>query len=198
MDMPLFQGPLYPLAIICVLGMMFNVLLIAQSRIIRKQAGPVRIDLGQTGLGKTWELSIALLFAVPIVLLFFQGTADPVEAARLDLTTEELWWRIFLSQLLPVAVPHGLFIASIGAAHLLGVRPGRRELAEQGLIYGGWQLLRWEDLTQYRWEEGTPATLTMEFGKRNRVAAIPPQLTGEVDTFLRSRLHMASEAPAAT
>lgn len=190
----LMNGPIDLMAILAILGTVLNIVALMQGVAVRRLAGKTLVDLGQSTVGKFWELAVVVIFVLPIGLIFTQPLPKDVPTPKFGerrFTPEEVRAGKVRSEILTRGVPHGLFIASIIAAHVMGIRPGRREFAEKGLIYGGWQLRTWDVLTSFSWVEGPPTRLTMRFEDSSRNAVVPPKHTAAIDQLLRK--HIAGE-----
>lgn len=182
------KGPIDLLAIVAIVGTVLNLIALTQGIAVRRLAGKTLIDLGQSAVGKCWELAVVLVFLIPIGLIFTQPLPAKVPTPKFGeprFTPEEVRASKIKSDVLRRGVPHGVFLLSILGAHFMGVRPGRREFAENGLIYGGWQLRTWDGLESFSWVEGPPTRLTMRFDGSSQSAVVPPKHTKAIDQLLR-------------
>ena len=190
----LMNGPIDLLAILAIVGTVLNLIALMKGVAVRRLAGKTLVDLGQSNIGRVWELAVVIIFLLPVGLIFAQPAPKEVPTPKFGeqrFTPEEVRSRQIKADLLTRGLPHGLFIVSILAAHVMGVRPGRCEFAEKGLIYGGWQLRTWDLLTSFSWIEGPPTRLTMRFDESSRQAVVPPEHTAAIDQLLRQ--HIAGE-----
>lgn len=184
----IMRGPIDLLAILAIVGTVLNIIALTQGIAVRRLAGKTLIDLGQSAIGKLWELAVVLIFLVPIGLIFTQPLPSKVPTPKFGeqrFTPEEVHARQIKADLLRKGVPHGVFLLSLLGAHYMGVRPGRREFAENGLIYGGWKLRTWDLLESFSWVEGPPTRLTLRFDGASQSAVVPPKHTQAIDKLLR-------------
>ncbi len=185
------SGPIDILAIIAIVGTVINLIAIMQGMVIRRLAGATVVDLGQSTLGKVWELAVIVIFVVPIGLIFTQPlpteTPTPKFGERRFTPTEVRASKV-QAELLTRGVPHGLFVLSLIMSHAMGIRPGRREFAEHGLVFGGWQVRKWDSLTSFSWIEGPPTQLTMRFEGPSRTTTVPASQTKAIDQLLRKHI----------
>jgi len=191
MQESIMSGPIDLLAIIAIVGTVINLIAIMQGLVIRRLAGAILVDLGQSTIGKIWELAVITIFLVPIGLIFTQPMPTEIPTPKFGehrFTPVEVRDSKIRSDLLTRGVPHGLFILSLLGAHAMGKRHGRRTFAENGLIFGGWQLRNWDGLTSFSWIEGPPTRLTMRFDGNSRTTIVPSGQTKAIDELLRGSI----------
>lgn len=176
----LFAGPIGPVEILCIMGAMANFVFIMLGLAVRGQAGATVIDLGQTPLGRVWQLGLAVLVALSLVVPLASLASEDVKL-------------FFVVRLVPVS----LFLISLALAHYFGVRFGRRELAENGLIQGGWRYAPWENLIDHRWIEGATQILELKFNTRTALLIVRAADKVRVETFLKRAILKSTVAASA-
>ncbi len=185
------NGPIDIMAIIAIVGTGINLIALMQGFVVRRLAGATLVDLGQSALGKFWELAVIAIFIVPIGLIFTQPMPTETPTPKFGerrFTSEEVRASKIRADVLRRGVPNGLFVLSLILAHAKGIRPGRREFAENGLIVGGWQVRKWDSLTSFSWVEGPPTRLTMRFDGPSQNITVPGGHTEAIDQLLRKHI----------
>lgn len=157
------------------------------ARIFRERAGRVLLDLGRSRWRKIGDilmyLFLSFLLVVNLLLVYDDGDVVSVIGA--------MAW--------------GLYMTSRWLQSRLGLRPGRVEIAERGLLFEGRTLLPWEQIRSWKWIFVPAPTLVLRLAfpeqQRNVLAGgiknlrVPDEARSKVNRLMLQYRGNGSQVP---